>query len=133
MGGHSESKSARLFSYNIYVYKKPGMDEASHHEHIRTVNTPIIKPLLEKYGAVSYTVVRSIGGCGLRRQIQDACSSSFFGANKSTCKTHNDAAAKRDYDRLFPEAPEDMLVSWVGVFLKSTHRKLLQSRPPILS
>lgn len=33
------------------------MDEASHHDHIQKVNTPIIKPLLEKYGAVAYTVV----------------------------------------------------------------------------
>lgn len=49
--------STRLFSYNIYVYKKPDMDEASHHDHIEKVNTPIIKALLEKYGAVSYTVV----------------------------------------------------------------------------
>lgn len=46
-----------MFSYNIYVYKKPDMDEASHHGHIEKVNTPIIKALLEKYGAVSYTVV----------------------------------------------------------------------------
>lgn len=59
MSGPSESstRSTRLFSYNIYVYKKPGMDEASHHDHIEKVNTPIIKELLEKYGAVSYTVV----------------------------------------------------------------------------
>lgn len=35
------------------------MDEASHHGHIQKVNTPIIKALLEKYGAVAYTVVRS--------------------------------------------------------------------------
>lgn len=59
MSGSSESspRSTRLFSYNIYVHKKPNMDEASHHDHIQKVNTPIIKPLLEKYGAVAYTVV----------------------------------------------------------------------------
>lgn len=53
----SSPRSTRLFSYNIYVYKKPNMDEASHHDHIQKVNTPIIKALLEKYGAVAYTVV----------------------------------------------------------------------------
>lgn len=60
MGGPSETStgSTRLFSYNVYVHKKPDMDEASHHDHIQKVNTPIIKALLEKYGAVSYTVVR---------------------------------------------------------------------------
>lgn len=59
MDGQPESspRSTRLFSYNIYVYKKPDMDEASHHDHIQKVNTPIIKALLEKYGAVAYTVV----------------------------------------------------------------------------
>lgn len=51
------ARSTRLFSYNIYVYKKPDMDDASHHDHIQKVNTPIIKALLEKYGAVAYTVV----------------------------------------------------------------------------
>lgn len=51
------TRSTRLFSYNIYVYKKPNMDEAGHHGHIQKVNTPIIKALLEKYGAVAYTVV----------------------------------------------------------------------------
>ncbi|KAK7701562.1 hypothetical protein SLS64_010309 [Diaporthe eres] len=59
MGVPSESstRSTRLFSYNIYVYKKPNMDETSHHGHIQKVNTPIIKALLEKYGAVAYTVL----------------------------------------------------------------------------
>lgn len=59
MDGPSDSstRSTRLFSYNIYVYKKPDMDDASHHDHIQKVNTPIIKALLEKYGAVAYTVV----------------------------------------------------------------------------
>lgn len=59
MSGPSENstRSTRLFSYNIYVYKKPNMDEASHHDHIQKVNTPIIKALLEDYGAVAYTVV----------------------------------------------------------------------------
>lgn len=59
MDGPAESstRSTRLFSYNIYVYKKPDMDEASHHDHIEKVNTPIIKALLEKYGAVAYMVV----------------------------------------------------------------------------
>lgn len=59
MSGPSENstRSNRLFSYNIYVYKKPDMDEASHHDHIQKVNTPIIKALLENYGAVAYTVV----------------------------------------------------------------------------
>lgn len=59
MDAPSESSTGptRLFSYNIYVYKKPGMDEASHHDHIQKVNSPIITALLEKYGAVAYTVV----------------------------------------------------------------------------
>lgn len=59
MDGPSENSTSptKLFSYNIYVYKKPDMDEASHHDHIQKVNTPIIKALLEKYGAVAYTVV----------------------------------------------------------------------------
>ncbi|KAG8160847.1 hypothetical protein KVR01_009111 [Diaporthe batatas] len=84
MDGQSESspRPTRLFSYNIYVYKKPDMDEASHHDHIQKVNTPIIKALLEKYGAVAYTV------------------------------THNDASARADFDRLFPEAPAGMLLDY---------------------
>lgn len=53
----SSTRSTRMFSYNVYVHKKPDMDEASHHDHIQKVNTPIIKALLEKYGAVAYTVV----------------------------------------------------------------------------
>lgn len=59
MGEPSESstRTTRLFSYNIYVHKKPSMGEASHHDHILKINTPIIKPLLERYGAVAYTVV----------------------------------------------------------------------------
>lgn len=53
----STTRATRLFSYNIYVYKKPDMDDASHHDHVQKINTPIIKALLEKYGAVAYTVV----------------------------------------------------------------------------
>lgn len=56
MGEYSK-KSPRYFSYNIYVYRKPELDEFSHHSHVENINTPIIKPLLEKYGAISYTVV----------------------------------------------------------------------------
>lgn len=55
MGSLEQPK--RNFAYSIYVYKKADQDEQSHHNHIESVNTPIIKPLLEKYGAVSYTVV----------------------------------------------------------------------------
>lgn len=54
MGSLEQPK--RNFAYSIYVYKKADQDEQSHHNHIESVNTPIIKPLLEKYGAVSYTV-----------------------------------------------------------------------------
>ncbi|TID07354.1 putative decarboxylase tpcK [Colletotrichum higginsianum] len=58
------------------------MDEQSHHNHIENVSTPIIKPLLEKYGAVCYTV------------------------------THNDTPAKADFKSLFPDAPSEMLLDY---------------------
>lgn len=51
--------SERLLAWNIYVTRKPGQSEADHHAHLTNVNSPIIVPLLKKYGAVSYTVVSS--------------------------------------------------------------------------
>ncbi|KAI3553818.1 hypothetical protein CABS03_09433 [Colletotrichum abscissum] len=83
MGSLEQPK--RNFAYSIYVYKKADQDEQSHHNHIESVNTPIIKPLLEKYGAVSYTV------------------------------THNDASAKADFKKLFPDAPSAMLLDYDSV------------------
>lgn len=94
-----------MFSYNVYVHKKPDMDEASHHDHIQKVNTPIIKALLEKYGAVAYTVVCLAFP---RRRI---CFRRSVHRTNTPVKTHNDASARADFDRLFPEAPAGMLVS----------------------
>lgn len=56
----SNEQPNRLLAYNIYVYRKPDMDEQSHHHHIEHVNSPIITSLLKKYGAVSYSVVRCL-------------------------------------------------------------------------
>jgi len=56
--GEYAKKSPHFFSYNVYVHRKPELDESSHHSHVENINTPIIKPLLEKYGAIAYTVVR---------------------------------------------------------------------------
>jgi hypothetical protein len=47
----------RLISYNIYIYKKPGMSEADFHQHVTSINTPIITSVLQKYGGISYSVV----------------------------------------------------------------------------
>lgn len=81
------------------------MDEASHHDHIQKVNTPIIKPLLEKYGAVAYTVV-----CLSFAQRRIRLRKSGHRTNIPV-ETHNDSSARADFDRLFPEAPAGMLVS----------------------
>jgi hypothetical protein len=53
----ASTEAGRLLAYNIYICKKPDMDAAAHHDHVMRVNTPIIIPLLRKYGATSYTVV----------------------------------------------------------------------------
>lgn len=53
----TKTNQGRLLAYNIYITRKASMDQESHHRHLTEVNTPIIKPLLEKYGAVSYSVV----------------------------------------------------------------------------
>ncbi|TEA13305.1 Dehydratase aurZ [Colletotrichum sidae] len=81
----SNEQSHRLLAYNIYVYRKPDMDEQSHHHHLEHVNSPIITSLLKKYGAVSYSV------------------------------THNDSTSKAAFKRLFPDAPEAMLLDYDSV------------------
>ncbi|KAF3799963.1 Gibberellin cluster GA4 desaturase [Colletotrichum gloeosporioides] len=81
----SNEQPNRLLAYNIYVYKKPDMDEQSHHHHLEHVNSPIITSLLKKYGAVSYSV------------------------------THNDSTSKAAFKRLFPNAPEAMLLDYDSV------------------
>ncbi|KAF4434830.1 conidial pigment polyketide synthase alb1 [Fusarium austroafricanum] len=78
----STSQPNRFLAYSIYVYRKPDMNEQSHHSHIENINTPIIKPLLEKYGIVSYTV------------------------------THNDSSSKAVFKRLFPDAPNELLLDY---------------------
>lgn len=50
--------ATRHLAYNIYVYKKPDMEEDAHHHHVEHVNSPIITSILKKYGAISYSVVR---------------------------------------------------------------------------
>ncbi|KAJ0344273.1 hypothetical protein COL154_010351 [Colletotrichum chrysophilum] len=56
----SNEQPNRLLAYNIYVYRKPDMDEQSHHQHLEHVNSPIITSLLKKYGAVSYTAFKRL-------------------------------------------------------------------------
>lgn len=50
--------ATRHLAYNIYVYKKPDMEEDAHHHHVEHVNSPIITSILKKYGAILYSVVR---------------------------------------------------------------------------
>ncbi|KAK1465601.1 hypothetical protein CMEL01_11593 [Colletotrichum melonis] len=63
MGSLEQPK--RNFAYSIYVYKKAGQDEQSHHNHIES--------------------------------------------------THNDASAKADFKKLFPDAPSAMLLDYDSV------------------
>ncbi|QBZ62890.1 hypothetical protein PoMZ_11779 [Pyricularia oryzae] len=81
----SGKSPARHLAYNIYLYKKPDMGEDAHHHHVEHVNSPIITSILKRYGAISYSV------------------------------THNDSASKTNFKRLFPDAPETMLLDYDSV------------------